>query len=295
MVLLLWPTDKPRAIRTILVAGRGPCAPRAQCACDRNRHQRGEPVPRARAASANRPPPGFAAVLINRAHTCPDLDFPINAVQERIFAAIEGRRSIGEIMQGAARSTDNEHDRRFFGLRCDRRTLSAFSPAPIEPSGFAELRGRQFHPNGSSGRFSIHGRQTREAASLSGLRYPAASIKAPRRARECSVLSSLRLVLWCHPAALLLNRRSVSFPHGCFVGSSPGHLGEPCPQGLGLNTGGSSVLWRVSKHGKLRQCAKAPGPGLTGGDRRGVVQVSGGLQVMKTFLALQDPRLRFAQ
>jgi len=47
-------------------------------------------------------PPGSVAVLINRAHTYPDLALPIDAAQEQIFAAIDGRRSIDEILQDAA-------------------------------------------------------------------------------------------------------------------------------------------------------------------------------------------------
>jgi 2-polyprenyl-3-methyl-5-hydroxy-6-metoxy-1,4-benzoquinol methylase len=44
-------------------------------------------------------PPGFAAVLINRAHNYPDLAWPIDAAQERIFAAIDGKHSIAEILE----------------------------------------------------------------------------------------------------------------------------------------------------------------------------------------------------
>jgi SAM-dependent methyltransferase len=44
-------------------------------------------------------PPGAAAVLINRAHTYPDLALPIDPAQAQIFAAIDGKRSIGEILQ----------------------------------------------------------------------------------------------------------------------------------------------------------------------------------------------------
>jgi SAM-dependent methyltransferase len=62
----------------------------------------------------DRAPPGFVAVLINRAHTYPDLALPIDAAQERIFAAIDGNRSIDEILQQAARSGDDEQARRFF-------------------------------------------------------------------------------------------------------------------------------------------------------------------------------------
>ena len=52
----------------------------------------------------DRGPPGFAAVLINRAHTYPDLTLPIDAAQERILAAIDGKRSIDEILRIAARA-----------------------------------------------------------------------------------------------------------------------------------------------------------------------------------------------
>ena len=47
----------------------------------------------------DRVPPGSAAVLINRAHTYPDLALPIDAAQDRIFAAIDGNRSIDEILR----------------------------------------------------------------------------------------------------------------------------------------------------------------------------------------------------
>ncbi len=44
-----------------------------------------------------RVPPGAVAVLINRAHTYTDLILPINAPQERLFGAIDGTRTVGEI------------------------------------------------------------------------------------------------------------------------------------------------------------------------------------------------------
>jgi SAM-dependent methyltransferase len=47
----------------------------------------------------DRTPPGFSAVLINRAHTYPDLALPIDETQERIFASIDGSRSCAEILQ----------------------------------------------------------------------------------------------------------------------------------------------------------------------------------------------------
>jgi hypothetical protein len=42
-------------------------------------------------------PPGAAAVLINTSHTYTDLYLPITAQQKKLFDAIDGRRSIGEI------------------------------------------------------------------------------------------------------------------------------------------------------------------------------------------------------
>jgi hypothetical protein len=44
-------------------------------------------------------PPGSVAVLINRAHTYPALALPIDAAQEQILAAIDGRRFIDEICE----------------------------------------------------------------------------------------------------------------------------------------------------------------------------------------------------
>jgi SAM-dependent methyltransferase len=45
----------------------------------------------------NRLPPGAAAVLINHSHTYTDLYLPIDAQQATWFAAIDGKRAIGEI------------------------------------------------------------------------------------------------------------------------------------------------------------------------------------------------------
>jgi 2-polyprenyl-3-methyl-5-hydroxy-6-metoxy-1,4-benzoquinol methylase len=59
-----------------------------------------------------RVPPGFAAVLINPTHTYPDLALPIDAAQQRIFAAIDGKRTIDEILHGPAGS-DAQQARKF--------------------------------------------------------------------------------------------------------------------------------------------------------------------------------------
>lgn len=54
-------------------------------------------------------PPGSAAVLINRAHTCTDVYLPLDAREKRLFEAIDAKRAIGEMLrapseQEAARS-----------------------------------------------------------------------------------------------------------------------------------------------------------------------------------------------
>ncbi|HET9447186.1 MAG TPA: class I SAM-dependent methyltransferase [Steroidobacteraceae bacterium] len=45
-------------------------------------------------------PPGAAAVLINQAHTCTDIYLPIVAQEQRMFDAIDGKRTIGDIAGG---------------------------------------------------------------------------------------------------------------------------------------------------------------------------------------------------
>ena len=61
----------------------------------------------------DRAPPGSVAVLINRAHSYVDLALPIDAAQERIFTAIDGSRSVDEIVQGLARAIGDEQVRGF--------------------------------------------------------------------------------------------------------------------------------------------------------------------------------------
>jgi SAM-dependent methyltransferase len=58
-------------------------------------------------------PHDAAAVLINRAHAYPDLALAINAAQERVFAAIDGRRTVGEILRDASASARLDHGREF--------------------------------------------------------------------------------------------------------------------------------------------------------------------------------------
>jgi SAM-dependent methyltransferase len=58
-------------------------------------------------------PAGAAAVLINRAHPFPDLALLINAAQERVFAAIDGKRTVGEILGVATAEARLDHGREF--------------------------------------------------------------------------------------------------------------------------------------------------------------------------------------
>ena len=52
-------------------------------------------------------------MLINRAHTDADLALPIDAAQECVFAAIDGNRSIDEILAITAGSSGVAQTRRF--------------------------------------------------------------------------------------------------------------------------------------------------------------------------------------
>jgi hypothetical protein len=58
-------------------------------------------------------PPGKAAVLINRARTHSDLALPIDAEEDQVFAAIDGDRTIGDILRNAAGVGGREHARSF--------------------------------------------------------------------------------------------------------------------------------------------------------------------------------------
>jgi len=63
-----------------------------------------------------RVPPGAVAVLINRAHTYPDLLLPLDVAQDRLLAAIDGKRTIDEIIQLAT-----ERDREKLALKFFQR------------------------------------------------------------------------------------------------------------------------------------------------------------------------------
>ena len=61
----------------------------------------------------DRAPAGAAAVLINPSHAYPDLALLIDATQERLLAATDGERSLGEILHRVG-GIDEEKGRRFF-------------------------------------------------------------------------------------------------------------------------------------------------------------------------------------
>ena len=50
-------------------------------------------------------PPGAAAVLINQNHTYRDLIMPIDSTEKRLFDAIDGTRSVSDILQKALSSS----------------------------------------------------------------------------------------------------------------------------------------------------------------------------------------------
>ena len=60
-------------------------------------------------------PPGAVAVLINRSHAFTDLIVTVDAVEDRLFGGIDGKRTLAEILQIAARDPkDKGRALRFF-------------------------------------------------------------------------------------------------------------------------------------------------------------------------------------
>ncbi len=130
----------------------------------------------------DRLPPGSAAVLINRAHTYPDLALPINAAQERVFAAIDGNRSIDEILRGAAGAIGDERGpqvyRAALGVRSDRvrhdelALTAAFSVPRKRCTTSASGRDAKAHKQASDGLSSgAPGNYAVEARDLLNLTY----------------------------------------------------------------------------------------------------------------------------
>jgi SAM-dependent methyltransferase len=62
----------------------------------------------------DRAPRGVAAVLINPSHTYPDLALFIDAAQDRLLTAIDGERSVAEILDSAGETISDEQGRQFF-------------------------------------------------------------------------------------------------------------------------------------------------------------------------------------
>jgi SAM-dependent methyltransferase len=61
----------------------------------------------------DRVPVGSVAVLINRAHTYPDLALPITAAQDRVLGGIDGRRSVDEILRATGDVISGEQAAKF--------------------------------------------------------------------------------------------------------------------------------------------------------------------------------------
>ncbi len=80
-------------------------------------------------------PPGAAAVLINRTHTHTDLILPVDAQELRLFDAIDGERTIGEIA-GEPKDTKIAHAL-FERLWCYDQVVFDASPHRRAPAGQA--------------------------------------------------------------------------------------------------------------------------------------------------------------
>jgi len=61
-----------------------------------------------------RVPPGSVAVLINRAHPFPDLVLPVDSIGDRLLDAIDGQRTLTEILQLAGNGGDERQALGFF-------------------------------------------------------------------------------------------------------------------------------------------------------------------------------------
>jgi len=53
-------------------------------------------------------PPGSVAVLINRSHTFTDLILTVDAFEDQLLGAIDGKRSLAEILRFAGQDSDDE-------------------------------------------------------------------------------------------------------------------------------------------------------------------------------------------
>jgi SAM-dependent methyltransferase len=81
----------------------------------------------------DRAPAGVAAVLINPSHTYPDLALFIDDAQERLVTAIDGERSVGEILQSVG-GMEHEKGRQFFNGLWEHDLIVFDAKAPLHSS-----------------------------------------------------------------------------------------------------------------------------------------------------------------
>jgi hypothetical protein len=62
----------------------------------------------------NRVPPGAAGVLVNQTNMFPDIFLPVNALEKRMYDAIDGNRSISEIVEEVNDPEASSRARSFF-------------------------------------------------------------------------------------------------------------------------------------------------------------------------------------
>jgi SAM-dependent methyltransferase len=82
-------------------------------------------------------PPNSAAVLINRTHSYTDLVMPINAAEKRWFDAMDGTRSVGEIVKQTQAAAPRDLARAFFE-RLWWYDQVVFDAAPQSGENFAQ-------------------------------------------------------------------------------------------------------------------------------------------------------------
>jgi hypothetical protein len=80
-------------------------------------------------------PPGAAAVLINRGHTYTDIYLPIDAEEQRLFDAIDGTRTVGEIARTSVPFETSRASALFERLhRYDQVVFDASPRATVRPA-----------------------------------------------------------------------------------------------------------------------------------------------------------------
>lgn len=105
------------------------------------------PIPLPRTVCVReRLPIGSVAVLINRSHKFPDLIFTVDAFEDRLLGAIDGKRTLAEIVQCATQVNDGKRALRFFERlwRYDQVVFDASRTVPGPQNGeFPDLAGGQ--------------------------------------------------------------------------------------------------------------------------------------------------------